>query len=235
MKKIVFLVSMIILTSIPMVGWGKGTNNTQVYIDGHRLYFDVTPQSIDGRTMVPLRTIFEALGLEVGWDSEAQKITGRKEGLEIQAWVGKQEAYINGNLIDLDVAPVVFSERTLVPVRFIAEATGAEVHWLDDTNEVIIRSDEAWPASIYIKTIEELPRCNTYGVLAEIVNLKDESIKEIKLRVNYQNNFGEVITFEDLHIKKEIDTWKGQGFASEVAIGDYLISNIRFEILEVLN
>lgn len=218
-----------------MIGWGQDVDKTQIYIDGHRLFFEVEPQSIEGRTMVPLRTIFERLGLEVGWDSEFQKITGTKEGLEIQAWVGKQEAYVNGKLIMLDVAPIVSSGKTLVPVRFIAEATGAEVNWLADTNEVVIRNGEAWPTSVYIKYIEDYPRCNTYGVLAEMINLDDKPIKRIKVRVNYLSYFGEVIGFEDIHIEKEITSGKGQTFHSEVGIGDNLIHKISFEVLEVLN
>lgn len=233
MKKIASIILLLLLVCVPLFSWGNSNPQTQVYLNGQYIYFDVPPQNLEGRTLVPLRTIFEFLGLEVDWNNETQKITGTKEGLVIEAWLGKTEAYVNGNLVLLDVAPVVMSARTLVPIRFIAEATGATVNWLSDTQEIIIKTKEDWPSSIYIKTVEDYPRCNSYGVIAEVINIGEETIKSLLIRVNYLNNSDEVVEFEDIKLEKEIASGKREGFYSGINIGDYLITNIKFEIISI--
>lgn len=117
-------------------------NKPEIFVSLNNLpiTFDVKPQSINNRTMVPLRGIFEALGLEVGWDPVTRKITGTKDGLKIEAWVDRSEAFVNGKSIALDVPPAVVDNRTLVPVRFIAEATGADVQWNGELNTVLIKT-----------------------------------------------------------------------------------------------
>ncbi len=68
-----------------------------VSIDGEYLNFDVPPTVINGRTLVPVRTIFEALGLEVSWDSETQTISGTRDVLEIKLTINNDLAYKNEN------------------------------------------------------------------------------------------------------------------------------------------
>ncbi|MBR6646930.1 MAG: copper amine oxidase N-terminal domain-containing protein, partial [Clostridia bacterium] len=53
--------------------------NVSVYIEGKKIEFDVQPQIISGRTMVPMRKIFEQLGATVEWEQGTQTITGKKE------------------------------------------------------------------------------------------------------------------------------------------------------------
>jgi len=116
------------------------SNNNPITVElyGKLLEFDVQPQIINGQTMVPLRTIFEAVGLEVGWDPNIKQITGIKNGVKIILTVGKKEAYINDKLEILDAPPVIVGGRTLVPVRFIAEAIGLDVEWEQATKTVKI-------------------------------------------------------------------------------------------------
>jgi len=89
-----------------------------------------------GRTLVPLRAVFEALSLNVGWDSGA--ITGTRGNTEIRLTVGSTIAYRNGRRLLLDVAPMVVNDRTMVPIRFIAESIGASVSWTPETQTIQI-------------------------------------------------------------------------------------------------
>jgi|GEM_PF-5057772 len=230
MKRFLSILLIVIIIGLPTSTWGSEVPKTEVYVDGIRLFFDVPPQSVEGRTLVPLRTIFEALGLKVAWESETQRITGIKDGLTIEVWLDRREAFINGKAVVLDVAPTSVSGRTLVPVRFIAEATGANVNWISETREVIIKSRKLWQDNIYVKTIEDYPRCNTYGVLAEAINIGDVALTGVSIRVNYLNASDEVVEYEDIHIDKVIEAGKGHSFYSTIGIGDYLITNISFEI-----
>ena len=232
MKRFLRILLLVFIINLPVPAWGTVSSKTEVYVDGIKVFFDVPPQSVEGRTLVPLRAIFEALGLTVEWDAKTQKITGIKDDLTIEAWLDRKEAFINGREVTLDVAPMSFSNRTLVPVRFIAEATGANVNWISETQEVVIKSKGLWNNNIYIKTVEDYPRCNTYGVLGAVINIGNETLTSTTIRVNYLNNSDEVVEFEDIHIDKEIEVGKGHSFFSSIGIGEFLIVDISFEVID---
>ena len=112
-----------------------------VLIDGEKVYFDQPPIIIDDRTLVPLRAIFEALGAQVDWDGNTQTITSKKGETKIVMTIGKPQMYKNEEIVALDVAPQLISDRTVVPVRAIAEAFGCDVEWNGETSTVIITTD----------------------------------------------------------------------------------------------
>ena|GEM_PF-6811561 len=84
---------------------------------------------VNGRTLVPLRAIFEQLGAEVNWDGAAQTIHAIKGNTEIQLQVNSSIALKNNSQVTLDTAPQMISGKTMVPLRFIGESLGAEVIW----------------------------------------------------------------------------------------------------------
>lgn len=100
-----------------------------VFIDGKRVYFDVPPRVEEGRTLVPLRAFFEALGATVDWYGETRTVMAQKDGIEVRLTVGAKEALVNGETVPLDVPAKVEEGRTLVPLRFFSEALGAQVNW----------------------------------------------------------------------------------------------------------
>jgi len=119
----------------------------KVLLNGAELSFDVPPQLINDRTMVPLRVIFEALGAEVEWDEDAQTVTALKDGIGIIMQIGNDKMYIyDGHTepretIILDAPPQLVDGRTLVPVRAVAEGFGAEVLCDGYTQTVIVRQE----------------------------------------------------------------------------------------------
>ena len=129
-----------------------------VKIDGEKVDFDVQPQIIDGRVMVPLRKIFETLGASVKWNDETQTVSARKSSKTVSMTVNSAELTVdrgdtdeNGNAVTdtstLDVPAQVISDRVLVPVRAVSEAFGLETDWDSDTQTVEITSeqeDESW-------------------------------------------------------------------------------------------
>ena len=120
-------------------------DNVSVRLNGELLNFDVQPQIINGRTMVPLRKIFESLGAIVTWEGAEQRIQAVTSDCHIIATVGNNVLTVSKEdveKIELDVAPQVIDGRTLVPARFIAEALGAKVEWDESTQTVNIYSDK---------------------------------------------------------------------------------------------
>ena len=71
MKKVIFLVFLALVISVLFFSTVYAQEPLSVYIDGKEVEFDVQPQVIDGRTMVPIRAIFEKMGASVVWDENA--------------------------------------------------------------------------------------------------------------------------------------------------------------------
>lgn len=115
-----------------------------VTFNGHPVWFDVQPQIVNGRTLVPFRAIFQDMGATVSYDQGTQKVTATRGGTTIELTIGSATAYVDGSARTLDVPPEIRDGRTLVPVRFISEAVGARVDW-DDANRRVVITDPDWP------------------------------------------------------------------------------------------
>ncbi|MCL2416270.1 MAG: stalk domain-containing protein [Defluviitaleaceae bacterium] len=113
-------------------------NTINVTLNGTPVEFDVPPQMIDNRTMVPLRPIFEALGADIDWNGDTQTVTATRNGTVVVMQVGNPVITVDGNNVTLDVAPVIIDGRTLVPARAVAESFGVSVDWDGNTQTVIL-------------------------------------------------------------------------------------------------
>ncbi len=102
-----------------------------VEISGNQVEFDQEPILYNNRTMVPMRKIFEELGADVYWDEKTQTATGKRGDRAVKVTVGQKTMYINSKAVELDTAPLLLSERTLVPARAVAEGLGCDVEWDD--------------------------------------------------------------------------------------------------------
>ncbi len=111
-----------------------------VYINvfGKTIKNDVAPKIVDNRTVLPIRVVAENLGADVDWDPTTQKVTITKGDTVIELFIGKTIAYVNGEPVQLDVAPFIENDRTYLPVRFVSEYLGAMVNWDAATRTVTI-------------------------------------------------------------------------------------------------
>ncbi len=132
----------------------------------------VEPALINDRTMVPMRKIFETLGANVEWDGALQKVTATTEEKKISLQIENESATVEDlktnevKNIKLDSVPVILNERTMVPVRFIAESLDKQVGW-DGENQVVVIIDYTDVA----KMIEE--KCSN------LIAMKKEQTVEI--------------------------------------------------------
>lgn len=159
-KILAFVMSMALIVGITFTQGCSylAKEDVTVKIDGEKVDFDVQPQIIDGRVMVPLRKIFETLGASVKWNDETQTVSARKSSKTVSMTVNSAELTVdrgdtdeNGNAVTdtstLDVPAQVISDRVLVPVRAVSEAFGLEANWDNGTQTVEITSeqeDESW-------------------------------------------------------------------------------------------
>lgn len=147
MKKLAFILMAtltLLSTALGAVSVSAYGNDISVALDGRVLEFDVPPQIVNGRTMVPMRAIFEELGATVEWEAEDRTI---------YAYRGDQVVImqIDSNLMMgadeestfvryLDAAPVIVNSRTLIPARAVSEALQCDVDWIADYRRVVITS-----------------------------------------------------------------------------------------------
>ena len=92
-----------------------------------------------GVILVPLRSMFEAMGSTVTYDGASKSVTAKKEGASVTVTLGKSEAVINGETRPLDQGPIMFQGHLLVPVRVMSEALGAYVEWVPSKRVVVVR------------------------------------------------------------------------------------------------
>ncbi len=110
----------------------------KVMVNGKLLEFDQEPIIKNDRTLVPLRTVFEALDAKVIWHDATNVVTVEKDDTTIKFAIGESVLYKNDTKIQLDVPAIIVNERTLVPVRAISEALNCTVDWDGENNTVII-------------------------------------------------------------------------------------------------
>lgn len=116
------------------------TNAASVYIlcNNQRIMSDQPAVIQDGRTLVPMRAIFEALGAEVNWDEDTQTVEGKKDGKSVSLKISENTMNVDGESKKLDVPAQIIGGRTVVPVRAISEAFDCSVKWNGLKKDVII-------------------------------------------------------------------------------------------------
>lgn len=138
MKKIISVLLSTVMTLSMITLPAMANKGITVTLDGKEIMFDVQPQLINERTMVPLRAIFEALDAEVLWTQETKTVTSSKDKTVISMSIDNPVMTVNGQSITLDTPPCIIDERTLVPVRAISEAFDLNVDWEQSTQTVVI-------------------------------------------------------------------------------------------------
>lgn len=184
-----------------LLSFGHAEDEIKVTFNGSQLSFDVPPTLIEGRTMLPLRAIFEAFGATVDWNDSEKKVKGVKGSSIVELQIDNKTAKVNGKDIVLDVPGTLVNGRTMVPARFIAESFGADVGWIPETRTVTIT---------YVRKgdVENIDYSNPdkYLVQGKQTDITEAAFKEIDKQLNIK-------TKELSDIKKVLD-WKNSNYKS---------------------
>lgn len=190
-KKILVLfmiLSLCLATAIP-VAFAK---DITVTLNGNKISFDVPPQIVSDRTMVPMRAIFEAFGYDVSWQQSTQKITAKGSSGTITMQINNYYINKNSDSVYTDVAPLIIDGRTLVPLRAISELLDCSVDWNGSTQTVTISSAGEKASS---------SNQNTSVSILDIDNISGEKFYNADTRHltdNYGNTYSDALySFED--------------------------------------
>lgn len=144
MKKIISAIITVVMSISLLIGsTATADSDIRVTLNGTQIQFDSAPVIQNGRTLVPIRAIFEAMGMSVSWDNNTKKILAFGDNgvitMEIgTVMLGYGSSEGNIELHPMDVAPTIINDRTYVPARYVAEATGYDVNWDGATRTVSI-------------------------------------------------------------------------------------------------
>lgn len=189
MKKVIC----VILFLVVLVYSSVFASEANVQLNGETLDFTdsngqkVNAQIINNRTMVPLRKIFEVLGCEIEWEESTKTVTATKDNTKIVLQINNNIATktVNGveEKLTLDTAPVLLNNRTLVPLRFVAESLDKQVGWEASSYTAIIIDYD------YFANLLKQKNVNLYNLLtSNSNNISFEITRSYTDTANASNN-----------------------------------------------
>ncbi|MGE7825939.1 stalk domain-containing protein [Paenibacillus sp. NPDC093718] len=134
------LLAAILLIPMTFQSQVQAAVNISVLIDGVKLYTPQAPVMIQGRVMLPMRSIFEALDASVKWNQKTKTVTATKDGTTVILKINSKTATINNKTVALDVPAKNLKGNTMVPVRFVSEALGQKIGWNSKTKTVTVKT-----------------------------------------------------------------------------------------------
>ena len=137
-KKIISLLfSLILMISLVPSALAADAAIT-IKIDGETVSSDTAPVVEKGTTLVPVRVITEYLGADVTWNNTSRQATVKTAGYTVVFTIDSSFYTVNGTTATLPVAAKIINSRTMIPLRAISEAIGAEVDYLADSHTAVI-------------------------------------------------------------------------------------------------
>ncbi len=232
MKKILSLILIVLflLHLCPV----HANETISVFLDNEQIQFDVEPIIVNGRTMVPMRAIFEKLGTEVTWDESTNTAIAydynKMYGISITIGIPHMlDTFLT--TIPLDVPAMLHNDRTLVPLRAISESFECRVEWDDATSTVRIYSknfidfsEEAEQTTVKVETIDEL--LNNIGSNKHIILTSD--YYNISDSRTPNNPHIEKSEYSDGYVIKNVVNMTIEGNA-EIAIDDIYADVLSFK------
>lgn len=149
MKKQLLQAGLIISTFLASfsIAYSMPVNDTiSLYINNKLI--DTTampPVNLNGRVVVPAREVFEPMGSIVEWKPEEKKAYVLYQETLLILEVGKREAWLNGNVMPLDMPAQIINGKIMLPIRFVSETMGFDVLWQEMTQSIYIASQYATP------------------------------------------------------------------------------------------
>lgn len=189
-------------------------NGVTIFVNGEMQSYSNEAVVQNGTTLVPLRGIFESLGVAVVWNQKEQTIQASKSGKKIWLKIGSTTAKVNNQNVKLTVPAKVIKGRTLVPLRFIGEALGEKVHWDGSKNTILIGSGDLIDI-IFSMTVRELKKFEKGYLLDEFSDIDEHILLYesnmfgyyTELYYYFENGLLKYIMYDFLPKQSSYDSW----------------------------
>ena len=173
LKKFVMLaVALTMALSMFTTVYASQSNQITVTINDIPITFtDQPPVIVGGRTLVPIRDVFEALGFVTTWIEETQTVVLTSENDTISITIGSSLFYTNYLPGQLDVPAQIIGGRTMLPIRALVESVGYQVDWDGTTQTISITSPHTLPVQpADTISIEAIPNLDSFLNLFDFVD-----------------------------------------------------------------
>lgn len=184
-----------------------------VIFAGEPISFEVPPIVRQGRTFVPVRFVLEQIGGVLEWDGETRQVSISLGAKRVVLTIDSPTVTRDGIASETDVAPFIYRDRTMVPLRFVAETFGFEVGYNDLTRTVsLIPPPPAGPGVTV--TVPETARVGeTFMVAVRLTGT--ERVRAAAVRLSFDPERVEAVQIkpgsilEGLTISRTIDNRAG--------------------------
>lgn len=172
---VTMLMIAVMLISTQIVQAFAVAGDIKVYVNENKITFPDAKPFInnDNRTLVPIRSVAEALGADVTWEGDTRTVIIEKDK-RITLKIGESRAYVNQKEKKFDTKSIIKKERTFVPLRFVSETLGAKVEWNGKNRTVLITTSKEIDKT---EKEEEYKILNGYKIPKEIVETDDYWLK----------------------------------------------------------
>ncbi len=165
-----------------------------VYVDGEALS-GAEPLNVDGRVLVPMRSVFEALGAKVTWDGDARSVYAERDDAFTELTIdspmlsvgvfNSDGAAVPVDNITLDVPAKIINNYTYVPVRAVSEALGASVYWNASNNSVTVTTAKNIDKPVYYTSLSDYGRLYAVTPDGETLKLSDAAARDLEMCDGY--------------------------------------------------
>ena len=194
-------------------------DSTLAWINGAEHTLTARPKVIEGRTYLPLRFMADIL-LEAGvnWEAEAKKVTIIRGGKKVEVTIGKQEAYINGDQIQLTNEPIILESKTYLPLRAIADLFDIQTNYDQATRRITLIKlpDKDYEPEIIAPGVPKFSFTQKEYIAGQTVKAIDQSYHEKNYPIT---DTKWMINFDETKVTKKLEHM----FSKPVA-GNYLVS-----------
>lgn len=163
-----------------------------VSLNGNLVNFpNQKPVVVDNRTLIPLRGVFDNMGYAINWNGSTKTVTLTKGSNAIVITIGASVYFLNGSSQSLDVPAQIINGSTMLPLRAIADATGAEVLWDAQTKIATIIDTSSAPnqpmyGKVNISSQQEMEYISSYTELMNHYNNSAMSFINLINKINAQ-------------------------------------------------
>lgn len=120
--------------------------SVSLFVNGNEITnLTMPPVILKSTTLVPAREVFEQLGAKVEWDSDLREVNMRYDEKSVKLKIDDSIADVDGNKLSMNVPPKIINNKTMIPVRFAAEAVGLDVSWDTETRIISVNKNIEQP------------------------------------------------------------------------------------------
>ncbi len=155
-RVVLALTVLLVLVSLGLPGRPAlaDSEDVQVSFNGQPVLFEVPPVIRDDRTFVPVRFVLERIEAKLEWNGVKRQVTIHYGEKTVILTIDSRDVLVDGRAVQIDVAPFIYKDRTMVPLRFISEEFGFQVNWEPATRTVGLVPPATAPTSSHTVVVD---------------------------------------------------------------------------------